>query len=185
MTSEIKAAFLDRDGTLIRDAEYLADPDGVVFLPGVFEALELLRNAGFLLVVVTNQSGIGRGLYSVAQYDAVAARIQQGLAEHGITLDAVYYCPHHPDFTGACDCRKPLAGMYRQAARNLGINFAHSVYVGDRLRDVAPALELGGRAFLLRSAPADELARKPASVELADDLLDAARRVTEKRRSAS
>ncbi|HEX6560271.1 MAG TPA: HAD family hydrolase, partial [Longimicrobiales bacterium] len=138
MSSEprVPAVFLDRDGTLIVEREYLSDPDGVEFLPGVFDALRTLRDAGYRLVVVTNQSGIARGLLSLDDYRQVERRVEDVLAREGITLDGVYFCPHHPDYTGLCDCRKPKLGMYRAAERNLGIDLAHSVFVGDRVKDV-------------------------------------------------
>jgi D-glycero-D-manno-heptose 1,7-bisphosphate phosphatase len=143
--------FLDRDGTLIREKRYLADPDGVELLPGVPDALRDLREAGFALVVVTNQSGIARGLYSLADYHAVARRVEETLAREGIRLDGSYLCAHHPDVDGLCDCRKPGTGMHRRAARELGLDLARSWFVGDRARDVLPARELGGRGILVRT----------------------------------
>jgi D-glycero-D-manno-heptose 1,7-bisphosphate phosphatase len=146
-----RAVFLDRDGTLIREREYLADPAGVELLPGVPEALRRLRAAGYLLVVVTNQSGIARGLYSLEDYHAVAKRLDEVLKGEGALPDDTRFCPHHPEFTGSCDCRKPSPGMYRDAAQELGIDLAASIYVGDRIKDVLPGLELGGKGYLVRT----------------------------------
>ena len=143
------AAFLDRDGTIIRDADYLADPEGVELLPGTVEGMRRLAAAGFALVIVTNQSGIARGLYTESDFHAVQERLEQMLRGEGVILDAVFHCPHHPDFTGECDCRKPQLGMYRAAAARLHIDLAASVYIGDRLKDVEPALATGGRGFLV------------------------------------
>jgi D-glycero-D-manno-heptose 1,7-bisphosphate phosphatase len=183
MPSE-RAAFLDRDGTVIEEVHYLAEPDRIAFVPGAFEALRLLRAAGYSLVIVTNQSGIARGLYSADQYRAVEARMEEMLAAEGITIDAAFFCPHHPDFSGPCDCRKPLLGMYREAERNLGLDLAASVYIGDRLRDVEPALKLGGRGVLVRTgfgrAEAD---RAPDVIDVVDDVLAAARLVVAKKRA--
>lgn len=180
-----RAAFLDRDGTIIEDAEYLADPDRIVFVPGAFEGLRMLRDSGYRLVVITNQSGIARGLYSIDQYRAVEARMEQMLAEQGITLDGVYFCPHHPDFTGPCECRKPGLGMYEQAARNLNLDLARSVYIGDRTRDVEPAIALGGQGILVRTGMGEsEVARVPRGVDIAPDLLAAARLIAGKRSAA-
>ena len=105
------AVFLDRDGTLIEEKTYLSDPEGVVLIPGTADALSDLRDAGFKLVVVTNQSGIARGLYSEHEYHAVAKRLDDVLAEAGSPVDATMYCPHHPAVGPVCECRKPATGM--------------------------------------------------------------------------
>lgn len=181
-----RAVFLDRDGTIIVERDYLSDPDRVEFIAGAIDALRLLRSAGYKLVVVTNQSGIARGLYSEDDYRRVERRVEELLAVHDVAFDAVYFCPHHPDFTGPCDCRKPGLGLYRAAERNQGIDLANSVFVGDRLHDVLPALQLGGRAVLVRTGyGAVESANAPADVEIADDLPDAARRIVGKTRTTA
>lgn len=151
MTALRRAAFLDRDGTLIRDHHYPKDPDLVELLPGVPAALQRLVEAGYLLVVITNQSGIARGLLTEADYQLVRGRLDSLLAAEGVTLDASYHCPHETTISGPCECRKPGSGLHRQAARDMGIDLAHSVSVGDRWRDVAPALELGFRGWLVPS----------------------------------
>lgn len=170
------AVFLDRDGTLIQEAVYLADPEGVVLVPGATAALQRLRDGGFALVVVTNQSGIARGLYRENQYHAVAARLDALLEEAGTPVDATLYCPHHGDFGSPCTCRKPDVGMHRKAAADLGLSLADSYYVGDKVSDVLPALELGGKGVLVRTGfGVDEEARLPAGVEVVDDISGAAR----------
>ncbi len=131
------------------DAGYVADPAQVRLLPGAAAALRRLAAAGYALVVVTNQSGIARGLMSEADFHAVQARLEQRLAEAGVHLDAVYHCPHHPAFTGPCECRKPGLGLYRRAAGDLGLDLARSLFLGDKPSDVAPAAPLGGRARLV------------------------------------
>jgi D-glycero-D-manno-heptose 1,7-bisphosphate phosphatase len=141
--------FLDRDGTLVQERDYLAHPDEVRLVPGTARALRQLRAAGLPVVLVTNQSGIARGLYSENDYLAVQARLEELLAEAGATLDATYYCPHHPDYTGPCACRKPGPGMYRAAERALGLALEQSWYVGDKLSDVEPARLFGGRGMLV------------------------------------
>jgi len=143
------AAFLDRDGTLIVERHYLDRPEGVTLLDGAIEGLRMLRGQGRALVVITNQSGIARGLYDEAAYSAVQARFEAILAGHGIVLDGTWHCPHHPDFSGPCDCRKPGVRLFRDAAETLGIDPAASVYIGDRVRDVLPAFALGGTAILV------------------------------------
>ncbi len=145
------AVFLDRDGTLIEERSYLADPDGVTLLPGVAAGLQSLARAGYLLVVVTNQSGIARGLIRAVDYERVRHRLDELLARHGVALDGVYVCPHHPAITGPCDCRKPGVALYRQAAAEHDIDFGRSVFIGDKPGDVEPAETLGGRAILVRT----------------------------------
>lgn len=152
------AAFLDRDGTIIRDANYIRDPRDVELLPGAAAAIGRLNAHGVAVVVVTNQSGIGRGLFTIKDYEAVRARVEALLAESGARIDATYVCPHNPDVTGPCQCRKPGTALYRKAIEELALDPASSVYVGDRWRDVAPALTLGGLPVLLDMAwtPADD-----------------------------
>jgi len=175
MTTLRPAAFIDRDGTIIVERSYLADPDGVSLVPGTASALADLGEAGLALVTVTNQSGIALGLYDEADYHAVAARVAAVLAERGVTVDATEHCPHHADVTGPCACRKPATGMHRRAAAALGIDLGRSYYVGDKLTDVLPAVELGGRGILVRTGYGrDHEARVPGGTWVADDLRAAA-----------
>jgi D-glycero-D-manno-heptose 1,7-bisphosphate phosphatase len=174
-----RAAFLDRDGTIVQERHYLADPDAVELVPGTAAALRTLAAHGFVLVIVTNQSGIARGLYSEADFRAVQRRLESLLAARGVVLDAVYHCPHHPEHTGPCQCRKPGLGMYHAAAADLGIDLSLSIFVGDRMKDVLPARALGGRGFLVRTGyGAAEEAALPAGMEAAADLAEVARVVT-------
>lgn len=143
------AAFLDRDGTIIRDANYIRNPADVKVLPGVASALRELNERGVAVIVVTNQSGIARGLISAGDYEAVRRRLDSLLAAEGASIDDTYVCPHHPDATGGCDCRKPGLALYRRAIDDHHLDPQRSVYVGDRWRDVAPALVLGGLPILL------------------------------------
>ncbi len=144
-----RAVFLDRDGTIIEDVAYLRDKDQVRLLPGAANAIKRLNGAGFLAIVVTNQSGIARGLLSRHDYQMSERRVDELLAQEGAKLDAHYFCPHLPELTGPCDCRKPGALLYRQAAEQFHIDLAQSWWVGDRMRDVLPAESLGGRGILL------------------------------------
>jgi D-glycero-D-manno-heptose 1,7-bisphosphate phosphatase len=167
--------FLDRDGTLIYDRHYLAEPAHVELLPGVAAALRRFRRAGYALVVVSNQSGIARGYFDVAAYHRVERRLDERLAAEGVTLDASYFCPHHPDFTGPCACRKPGVLLFREAAETLGIDLGRSVFAGDRWSDVEPGVLLGGTAILLDSGPvAGVTAELPVGVTAARDLGHAA-----------
>jgi len=173
--AERRAVFLDRDGTVVEERHFLADPDHVTLVPGAAEALVRLRDAGLALVLVTNQSGIARGLYREEDYHAVAARLEAILDERGASPDATYYCPHHPDFTGPCDCRKPGPGMYQRAAAELGVTLAGSYYVGDKLADVEPGLRFGGTGILVRTGYGRDSERsRPRGIRVADDVAAAA-----------
>lgn len=135
-----KAVFLDRDGTVIKHVHYVTDPDKVAIVPGGVEALKKLKDRGFLLVVVSNQSLVGRGYGTAEDVEAVNARMLELLAEGGVTIDCIKYCPHRPD--DKCPNRKPNPGMLLEAARELDINLAQSVMIGDNITDV----EAGGNA---------------------------------------
>ncbi|HEX6746872.1 MAG TPA: HAD family hydrolase [Longimicrobium sp.] len=145
------AVFLDRDGTLIEDRHYLSDPAGVVLLPSAAEAVRRLNERGWLAVLVTNQSGIGRGMFGEDDYAAVHRRLVELLATKGARLDAEYHCPLAPGDPDPHHMRKPGAGMYRRAAAEHGIDLARSWLVGDRVRDAIPARELGASALLVHS----------------------------------
>src|SRR5262245_40076214 len=156
--AERRVAFLDRDGTLIEDRHYLANPDGVVLLPGVTAAIRRLRAADVSIVIVTNQSGIAQGLITEQQYEATRDRLAKLLASEGAEVDLQLHCPHHPSVSGPCRCRKPGTELYERGAAQLGADLTTALYVGDRWRDVDPGLKLGGRAFLVPSTatPTDE-----------------------------
>ena len=143
------AVFLDRDGTLIEDSGFVHEPAKVKLLPGVAQAIKQLNDHGFLVITVSNQSGIARGLYTVADYEAVQQRLGALLAAHGAHLDGAYFCPHHPRFTGPCECRKPGIKLFEDAAAAFDIDLSRSWWVGDRLSDVQPAAVLGGNAILV------------------------------------
>jgi histidinol-phosphate phosphatase family protein len=173
------AVFLDRDNTLVADPGYLADAAKVRLLPGVPEGLAALSRAGWPLVIVSNQSGIARGLHTAEDVAAVMHRIRELLAPHGVTITADYFCPHHPDFTGPCACRKPGLALFREAAARHGLDLTASWFVGDRWHDVAPALAVGGSGLLV-SADAggeDAAAAARAGVARVSDMVSAAERI--------
>ena len=151
MTGSNLAAFLDRDGTLIEDATYLADADRVRLLPGAVEAVRALNDRGILALVITNQSGIAQGLLTEAQYEATRERLDQLMKAGGTRIDASFHCPHYPQVSGPCECRKPGTLLYRRAADRFGIDLSASLYVGDRDRDIAPGLAFGGFTRLVPS----------------------------------
>src|SRR5437660_1863129 len=144
-----RAVFLDRDGTIVEDPGFLHEPDKVRLLPGAADAIHRLNLAGFLVVVVTNQSGIARGMYTALEYEAVQRRLAELLARQAAHLAAAWFCPHHPDLSGPCECRKPGTRLFRYTAGALGIDLTRSWYVGDRLSDVEPGAALGGRGILV------------------------------------
>jgi D-glycero-D-manno-heptose 1,7-bisphosphate phosphatase len=149
--SALPAVFLDRDGTIVDDPGFLRDPADVRLLPGAAAALARFNQAGLAVIVVTNQSGIGRGLLTDEEYHLVEARIEELLAEDGATLDATYYCPHSPDDEAPCDCRKPGTRLYRRAADDWGIDLQASWWVGDRISDLDPARVFDARAVLVET----------------------------------
>jgi histidinol-phosphate phosphatase family protein len=175
------ALFIDRDGTLIADAHYLADAQLVQLLPATGAAMRLARAAGVPVVIVTNQSGIARGLITHAQYEATRDRTVSLIEAAGGEVLGTYHCPHLPDVTGPCACRKPGLGMYQQAARDHGLALAQSAYIGDRWRDVQPAVATGGLGILVpgHETPADDVERAEAAthqhrnIAVSHSLLDA------------
>jgi len=170
------AAFLDRDGTIMRDANYVRDPGDVELLPGAAAAIRRLNERKIPVIVVTNQSGIARGWLTEDDFAAVRGRLDALLRAEGARLDATYMCPHHPDITGPCDCRKPGTALYRQAITEHDIDPRQSLFTGDRWRDVEPAGVLGGFGVLLdvESTPSVDLERaKAAGTPLAQSLAQA------------
>ena len=151
------AVFLDRDGTLIEDSGYLREPGQVCLLPGAAKALREFREAGFKLVVVTNQSGVARGYLNEICLAAIHNRMRQLLAAEGASLDGLYYCPYHPEavvdaYRKDSDWRKPACGMLLQAASDLGIDLGRSWMIGNAARDVEAGRRAGCRTVLLGQA---------------------------------
>jgi D-glycero-D-manno-heptose 1,7-bisphosphate phosphatase len=175
------AVFLDRDGTIIDEVGHLGEPDGVVILPGVPDALRRLSAAGFVLVVVSNQAGVARGLFGEDAVRAVNAHAAELLrAEGAPDLAGWYFCPHHPDITGPCDCRKPGPGMLTRAAAELDLDLEQSWMVGDHPVDAGAARAAGVRPIVVRTGhgllPGSDHDPGP-DVLRADDLAAAADRI--------
>jgi D-glycero-D-manno-heptose 1,7-bisphosphate phosphatase len=165
-----RLALIDRDGTIIVDKVYLRDPDGIEFAPGAIEGLQLLRDAGFALVLITNQSGIARGYFDLATLDRIHDRLQSMLAVHGLRLEAIYFCPHGP--ADGCDCRKPAPGMITKAMQDLGYRPDQVVMIGDSDGDMGAAAAAGVKGIRVAAD-----GRVP-SVGAAHDFLEAARRAS-------
>lgn len=150
------AVFLDRDGTLLEEAGYVDRLERLVFFPYSVDTVRLLNRAGMAVVVITNQSGVGRGLYPedfvLRAHDLIAERVGRG----GGRIDAFYYCPHHPAaeierYRQDCDCRKPAPGMLTKAAADLSLDLSRSFTVGDKWTDVEVGRAVGARGILVRT----------------------------------
>jgi D-glycero-D-manno-heptose 1,7-bisphosphate phosphatase len=162
------AAYIDRDGTLMRDTGYVARSAEVELLPRAADAVRLLNDEGVPVVIVTNQSGIGRGYFDESAFHAVQARLVQLLEMEGARIEATYFCPHAPE--DGCDCRKPGLALYRKAALELGLQSSGGLFAGDRVQDVLPALELGGTGILVAGMDGTYDGPVPARVIRATDL---------------
>jgi len=177
-----RAVVLDRDGTLIEESGYLDRLERLVLFPYSVDAVRLLNQAGFLVVVATNQSGVARGIVEEAFVHEAHAHIAARLAAGGARLDGHYHCPHHPDgartaYRRACDCRKPAPGLLRRAAADLDIDLAGSVVVGDRWHDVQAGAAAGARGVLVRTGYGRIAEASPpsgaAAAAVVDNLIEA------------
>lgn len=151
-----KAVFLDRDGTINKEKNYLYKIDDFEFIPGVLEGLRKLQDLGLLLVIVTNQSGIARGYYTEEDFQKLNNWMISKLNENGIVVSGVYYCPHLPDakierYKKDCICRKPKLGLFTRASIDLNINVNNSYAIGDRLRDCSICKDTTCRGFVIRN----------------------------------
>jgi D-glycero-D-manno-heptose 1,7-bisphosphate phosphatase len=170
------AVFLDRDGTIIHDAHYLSRPEQVKLIDGAAEAIARINTAMIPVIIVTNQSGIGRGLFTLDDYPAVASRLDALLEHHRAHIDATYFCPHAPD--DKCECRKPGDLLFRRAQAEIpAIDLARALYLGDRMRDIQAGLSFGGSGVLIpnhdtptqETVEASEVARVAPSLGTALD----------------
>jgi D,D-heptose 1,7-bisphosphate phosphatase len=175
------AVFIDKDGTLVEDVPFNVDPSRVRLASGAGEALRLLADHGYRLIIVTNQSGVARGLFTEGDVEAMGRHLATRLASDGARIDGFYFCPHLPNATveryrRACDCRKPGAGLIVRAASDLGIDIARSWMLGDIATDVAAGQAAGCRTGLVNAQPERELVqlRRPPDL-VAADLSTAAR----------
>lgn len=138
-----KALFLDRDGVINHEIGYLSKPEDVQFIDGIFETCRAFHEEGYLIVIVTNQSGIARGYYTETEFEDLTRWMHDEFASRGVMIAKTYHCPHHPAITGDCLCRKPLPGMLLSAATELNIDLSQSVLVGDKVSDVEAGLTAG------------------------------------------
>ena len=149
-----KAVFLDIDGTINIEKNYLYKISDFEYMPGVMEGLKLFLDQGYILIVVTNQSGIARGYYTEQDYYNLERWMEEDLERKGITISGSYFCPHHPDaiikkYAVNCDCRKPKTGLYKKAISDFDINVSESIVIGNEMRDLALCMESEAKGFLL------------------------------------
>jgi D-glycero-D-manno-heptose 1,7-bisphosphate phosphatase len=170
-----RVVLLDRDGTIIVERNYLSDPENVELLPNAAAGLRLLRELGFRLVLVTNQSGIGRGYFTALTVEGIHGRLKQKLAAESVALDAIYICPHTPE--EHCDCRKPEPGLALRAAMDFHFDLSGAVVIGDKPCDIELAQRIGATSVLVRTGYGAEYVEKLNPDIVADDLEDAAKQL--------
>jgi histidinol-phosphate phosphatase family protein len=176
-TTATAAVFVDRDGTLIEERGFLDRVERLAFYPWTTDAIRALNHAGLRIVLVSNQSGVARGLFTEAVVEEVHSRIESVLHAGGAHIDAYYYCPHHPDgnvpgYAQHCDCRKPKRGLVDRAARELGIDPTRSFIVGDRWLDIGLARTVGARGVLVRTGYGAIAEKQPPHDLAADAIVD-------------
>nr|WP_249215854.1 D-glycero-beta-D-manno-heptose 1,7-bisphosphate 7-phosphatase [Citrobacter sp. JGM124] len=183
VAQSVPAIFLDRDGTINVDHGYVYEVDRFEFIDGVIDAMRELKEMGFVLVLVTNQSGIARGLFTEADFENLTEWMDWSLADRGVDLDGIYYCPHHPDgtvesFSQVCDCRKPQPGMLLSARDFLHIDMASSYMVGDKIEDMqaAKAAQVGTKVLVRTGKPVTVEGEEAADWVL-DSLADLPKRI--------
>ncbi|CAK9884039.1 MAG: D-glycero-beta-D-manno-heptose-1,7-bisphosphate 7-phosphatase [Candidatus Erwinia impunctatus] len=178
MASKVPAIFLDRDGTINIDHGYVHEIDNFDFIDGVIDTLRELKTQGFALVLVTNQSGIARGLFSENTFLQLTEWMDWSLADRGVDLDGIYFCPHHPQaseqaYRQQCDCRKPQPGMLLTAQQELGIDMAASYMVGDKIEDIQAGVAAGvGHTILVRTGKAITVEGERLAEAVLDSLSD-------------
>jgi len=168
-----RAVFLDRDGTIAGDVPYCSRVEDFELLPSVSEAIKLLNQGGFKVVVITNQSGIARGYFTEETLAQIHQKMRGELAKRGAHVDAIYYCPHHPD--EGCECRKPKTALFLRAANQLDIDYRHSFVVGDMRMDVEAGKALGCKTILVTTGPCRGKEVTDPPDYIAENLLEAAK----------
>lgn len=168
-----RPVILDRDGTIVVDCGYLDDPAGLRFLPGAATGLRMLHASGHPLVVISNQSGVGRGRFTLEALHAVNRRFSAMLGEAGVPLAGLYFCPHRPE--EGCDCRKPNTALLQQAAVALGFEPCTAVMIGDKSSDIELGRRVGATTMLVTTAAAASDARPAQPDYMVRDLIEAAR----------
>ena len=142
-----KAVFVDRDGTINVDGPYLSDPDKFEMYPGVGNGMKKLKDNGFKIIVITNQSGIARGYFTKKQLSEIHERMKKEFHQFNVELDGIYYCPHHPD--DGCNCRKPKTGLFDKAIKDHDIIVEKSYMIGDKIQDIEAGIKIGTKSILI------------------------------------
>jgi len=182
------AVFLDRDGTINEDVNYLSSPDQLVLLPTVLEAMKIFQRAGYLIVIVSNQSGVARGFFEEEKLREINKKLEDMIQEAGVVIAGNYYCPHHYEegivkYRQKCDCRKPQIGMIKKAAMELDIDLSSSALIGDKVTDIETAINAKiPHRILVKTGKGEIEARrlsKSMDAKVCDTLLEAAEMITE------
>jgi len=170
-----KAVFLDRDGTIIEDVGYLNNPNDIKFIPGSIEAIKQLNKTGYKVIVITNQSGVARGLIAEDMLQTIDKTMQKHILSGGAHLDAIYYCPHHPEhgvypYKQACECRKPHPGLIKRARRDLNIDLSQAFMIGDKVSDIEAGKRAGTKTIFVTTGRGPE--EKPKLKEKPDHIAE-------------
>jgi len=169
-----KTLFLDRDGVVNVEKNYLYKKEDFAFIDGIIELVKHFRSLGYLVVVVTNQSGIARGYYTKEQFLELTSWMEKEFEKQGTKIDRVYFCPHHPDISGECACRKPKPGMLLQAAKELDIDLTNSIMVGDKERDIEAGVNAGLHVTYLFDESGNTKSSKATKiVKILQEIIDA------------
>lgn len=165
MSTRKRAVFLDRDGVINVEMNYLSNPDDFIFIEGSIEALKILKQKGFHLIVITNQAGIARGYFTEKILKEIHDKMKKILLENDVVLDDIFYCPHHPEFTGPCDCRKPKPGLILKAEKKYKLDLQNSFMVGDTLRDIETGLNAHCKTVLVLTGYGEEEQKKIGKIK--------------------
>lgn len=177
-----RLVLIDRDGTINVEKHYLSSPDQLELFPQSAEAIKLLRNAGFKVVIVTNQSGIGRGYFNLDKLSEIHNRLENLLKENNTEIDAIYFCPHLPEDN--CKCRKPLPGMAIQAAKDFNANLSESFVIGDNIADIELGKNINATTILVRTGYGQKIASEVSPDYVVENLYEAALLIREISKSA-
>lgn len=164
-----KYIFLDRDGTIVADKHYLFRIEDLEFLPRATDGLKKLQKAGYKFIIVTNQAGVARNMYTLEDMQKFHDEMSRKLAEQGISIEEIYYCPHHPEFSGDCECRKPKPGLAKRAALKLRIGLASSFFIGDKDCDIELGKNCGGKTILISNGQYKTVSKPDFTVNNLDE----------------
>jgi len=174
------AVFIDRDGVINEDRGYVHRIEDFVFLPGAISGMKIFQDLGYKIVIVTNQAGIARGMYTENDFEVLTAHMNQVLLENNVIVSGVYHCPHHPNgvierWTSVCNCRKPRPGMLLKASENLGLQLGSSILIGDKISDIDAGLNAGvPLTILIKPIDLIEAEQYSKASAICSDLLNAA-----------